>query len=257
MESIQVSIRSGKFTTAVERLGRGDPLLFLHDAGGPMTGAPFLDDLAKRFTVYAPAHPGFGPGEGVEHLDDILDFALYYLDFLEEVGIEKPHLVGHSLGGMLAAEIAALAPQLVDRLVLICPAGLWLDAVPIPDFFTFSPEQMVRSALHDPTGPVGKMLLSRFRDPTLALESYRCLASAGKFMWPIPDKGLKKRIHRVKAPTLIVWGASDGLIPTAYAEAFHGAIPGSRLAILNGAGHLPMLEQREAFVEAVTSFLAP
>jgi pimeloyl-ACP methyl ester carboxylesterase len=156
---------------------------------------------------------------------------------------------------MLAAEIAALAPRQLDRLVLICPAGLWLDSVPIPDFFTFSPEQLVRSALHDPKGPVGKMLLAQFRDPSLALHSYRCLASAGKFLWPIPDKGLKKRIHRVKVPTLVVCGASDGLIPTAYAEAFHAAIPGSHVAILNGAGHLPMLEQREAFVDAVRGFL--
>jgi len=255
LDQISVSIRNGKFTTAMQRTGRGEPLVFLHGAGGPMAGAPFLDDLAKRFTVYAPAHPGFGAGQGIEHLDDILDFALYYLDFLEEIGVEKPHLVGHSLGGMLAAEIAALAPHLLSRLVLVCPAGLWLDPVPIPDFFTFSPEQLVRTALHDPKGPVGKMLLAQFQDPNLALESYRCLASAGKFLWPIPDKGLKKRIHRVKVPTLVVWGASDGLIPTAYADAFHAAIPGSRVTILNGAGHLPMLEQREAFVEAVTSFL--
>jgi pimeloyl-ACP methyl ester carboxylesterase len=255
MEAVAVSIRNGRFTTTMQRDGRGAPLLFLHGAGGPMAGAPFLDDLAKHFTVYAPAHPGFGPGQGVEHLDDILDFALYYLDFLEEIGVDKPHIVGHSLGGMLAAELAALAPRQLDRLVLICPAGLWIDSVPIPDFFTFSPEQLVRSALHEPRGPVGKMLLAQFRDPTLALESYRCLASAGKFLWPIPDKGLKKRIHRVKVPTLVVWGASDGLIPTAYAAAFHAAIPGSHVAILNGAGHLPMLEQREAFVDTVTSFL--
>src|ERR1041384_5543938 len=96
---VAVSIRNGKFTTTMPRDGHGAPLLFLHGAGGPMAGAPFLVDLAKHFTVYAPAHPGFGRGQGVEHLDDILDFALYYLDFLEEIGVDKPHIVGHSLGG--------------------------------------------------------------------------------------------------------------------------------------------------------------
>jgi pimeloyl-ACP methyl ester carboxylesterase len=255
MERVSVSIHDGKFSTILERAGEGPPLVYLHGAAGPMSGAAFLNDLAKRFTVYAPAHPGFGPGQGVEHLDDVLDFTLYYLDLLDELGLSKTHVVGHSLGGMLAAEIAALAPQRLDRLVLVCPAGLWLDQVPIPDFLTFSPEQLVKSALHDPKGPVGRMLLAQFQDPDLALESYRCLASAGKFLWPIPDKGLKKRLHRVKIPTLVVWGASDGLIPTAYADAFRAAIPSARVTILNGAGHLPMLEQREAFVDSVVRFL--
>jgi len=256
MEEVRVAIRGGKFTTKMQRGGSGPPLLFLHGPGGPMGRAPFLEDLARRFTVYAPAHPGFGPGEGVEHLDDVVDFALYYLDFLDELGIDRPHLVGHSFGGMLAAEMAALSPKQLARLVLICPTGLWLDQVPIPDFFTFSPDQLVRSALHDPQGPVGKMLLAQLSDPQRRIDTLRCFASAGKFLWPIPDKGLKKRIHRLKMPTLIVWGASDGLLPTAYAEAFHAAIPSSRVSILNGAGHLPMLEQREAFVNAVTGFLA-
>jgi pimeloyl-ACP methyl ester carboxylesterase len=257
MDQVAVSIRGGRFSTTIERGGHGAPLVFLHGAGGPMGGAPFLRDLAEHYSVYAPAHPGFGSGQGIEHLDDVWDFAVYYLDFLDEIGIEKTHLVGHALGGMLAAEIAALAPERIDRLVLVCPVGLWLDPVPIPDFSSFSPEQLVKTALHDPTGPVGDSLLAQFRDPDRAPESYRCLASAAKFLWPIPDKGLKKRIHRVKAPTLIVWGASDGLIPTVYAHAFRAAIPGSRLTILNGAGHLPMLEQREAFADAVLGFLTP
>jgi pimeloyl-ACP methyl ester carboxylesterase len=255
MEEHRVTVRGGKFSTVVRRAGRGAPLVFLHGAGGPLRDAPFLEDLARDFTVLAPEHPGFGAGEGIEHLDDVHDFALYYLELLEELRLERPRLLGHSFGGMLAAEIAALAPKEIPGLVLVCPTGLWLDAVPIPDFFTFPPEQLVKTALHDPLGPVGKMLLAQFHDPALAVESQRCLASAAKFLWPIPDKGLKKRIHRLRMPTLVVWGASNGLIPTAYAEAFHAAIPGSRLAILNGAGHLPMLEQREAFVDAVRRFL--
>jgi pimeloyl-ACP methyl ester carboxylesterase len=220
-----------------------------------MIGAPFLDELARNFTVYAPAHPGFGPGEGLEHIDDVIDFALYYHDFLDELQIETPHVVGHSLGGMLAAEITALAPYRVNRLVLVGPAGLWIDENPIPDFFTFSPQQIVEVALHDPKGPLGQMMLQQFQAPEAALELHRCMASAGKFLWPIPDKGLKKRIHRIQQPTLIVWGASDKLIPPAYGEAFLKAIPGSRLVTLQKSGHMPMLEEQEAFVEAVTNFL--
>ncbi len=164
-------------------------------------------------------------------------------------------MVGHSLGGMLAAEITALAPYRVNRLVLIGPAGLWIDEHPIPDFFTFNPQQIVEVALHDPEGPLGQMMLQQFQAPEAALELHRCMASAGKFLWPIPDKGLKKRIHRIQQPTLIVWGASDKLIPPAYGEAFLKAIPGSRLVTLQKSGHMPMLEEQDEFVEVVTNFL--
>jgi pimeloyl-ACP methyl ester carboxylesterase len=138
---------------------------------------------------------------------------------------------------------------------LVGSAGLWLDDAPIPDFFTFNPQQLMQAALHDPDGPLGQMMLKQFESPELMLEAYKCLASAGKFMWPIPDKGLKKRIHRIQQPTLIVWGASDRLIPPVYGEAFLKAIAGARLVTLPGAGHLPMLEQQEMFVQAVSSFL--
>jgi pimeloyl-ACP methyl ester carboxylesterase len=255
MQQSRVSIRNGKFTTMMQWGGSGKPLLFLHGAGGPMVGAPFLDELAKCFTVYAPAHPGFGPGEGIEQLDDVIDFALYYHDFLDELHIEKPHILGHSLGGMLAAEITALAPSRVNRLVLVGAAGLWLDAVPIPDFFTFNPKQLLTVALHDPESPLGQMMAQQFEAPENMLEMHRCLASAGKFLWPIPDKGLKKRIHRIQQPTLIMWGASDQLIPPAYGEAFLHAIPGSRLVTFPRSGHIPMLEEQEAFVQVVTNFL--
>src|SRR5262249_2353636 len=154
------------------------------------------------------------------HLDDVIDFALYYHDFLDELQIDNPHIMGHSLGGMLAAEITALAPYRVNRLVLVGPAGLWLEDNPIPDFFTFTPQQLIEVTLHDPKGPLGQMLLQQFQTPEVALEMYKCMASTGKFIWPIPDKGLKKRIHRIQPPTLIIWGSSDKLIPPAYGEAF-------------------------------------
>lgn len=255
MQEVKVSLRNGKFSTTMQWGGSGDPLLFLHGAGGPMVGAPFLEELARSFTVYAPAHPGFGPGTGIEHLDDIIDFALYYHDFLDELQIDSPHVVGHSLGGMLAAEVAALAPYRINRLVLVCPAGLWLEEQPIPDFFTFNPQQLVEHVFHDPSGPVSRMFTEQMKDPEAQLAMYRCLASTGKFLWPIPDKGLKKRIHRVQLPTLLLWGDSDKLIPPAYGEAFQQAIPGSRLVHFDSSGHMIMLEEPEGFVATVSNFL--
>jgi pimeloyl-ACP methyl ester carboxylesterase len=143
----------------------------------------------------------------------------------------------------------------VNKLVLVGPAGLWLDEAPIPDFFTFNPKQLVEHAVHDPNGPLGQMMLQQFQVPEMGLEIHRCMASAGKFLWPIPDKGLKKRIHRIQQPTLIVWGAADKLIPPAYGEAFLKAIHGSQLVTLPQSGHMPMLEEQDAFVQAVTTFL--
>ena len=174
----------------------------------------------------------------------------------EEMAMLDVLSAGRLIAGFPNGYVIAGSPRDVARVVLVCPTGLWLDAVPIPDFFTFSPEQLVRSALHDPSGPVGTRLLAEMRDPDRRVEWNRCLASAAKFLWPIPDKGLKKRIHRLTMPTLVVWGASDGLIPTAYAHAFAASLPNSQVAILNGAGHLPMFEQREAFVSTVSGFLA-
>jgi pimeloyl-ACP methyl ester carboxylesterase len=156
---------------------------------------------------------------------------------------------------MLAAEITALAPSRVNRLVLVGAAGLWLDAVPIPDFFTLNPKQLLNVVLHDPESPLGQMMAKQFEAPENMLEMHRCLASAGKFLWPIPDKGLKKRIHRIQQPTLIMWGASDKLIPPAYGEAFLRAIPGARLVTFPRSGHIPMLEEQETFVQVVTNFL--
>lgn len=256
MHQSRVSIRNGKFATVMQWGGSGDPLVFLHGAAGPMVGAPFLDELAKHFTVYAPAHPGFPPGTGIEHLDDVIDLALYYHDFLDEMGIVRPHLVGHSLGGMLAAEIAALAPDRVDKLVLVGPAGFWLDAHPIPDFFAMKPKQLFELALHDGTGPLAQQLTQIYEGPEAGLALHQCMAAAAKFLWPIPDKGLKKRIHRIQQPTLLVWGEADRIVPPVYATLFQQEIRGAQLTVMPEVGHIPMIEAPESFVALVRDFLS-
>src|SRR5262245_3160417 len=122
-----VSIRQGVFRTLVRSEGEGDPLLFLHGAGGLPGWPAFLESLARSFRVIAPEHPGFGRSEGLELLDDVVDLALYYSEFIEALGLEQPYVVGHSFGAMIGAEVAAIAPHLVSKLVLMAPLGLWLD----------------------------------------------------------------------------------------------------------------------------------
>jgi pimeloyl-ACP methyl ester carboxylesterase len=212
MEKRLVSIRGGKFTAELHQAGSGEPLLFLHGSGGPLRGS-YLDLLAERFTVYAPVHPGYGESEGFEHIDDIIDQALYYHDFMDELGLASAHVVGHSLGGMLAAEIAALCSHRVRRLVL--------------------------------SNAVIEAMYTRIQSFT----------AAGKFLWPIPDRGLSRRIHRILAPTLIIWGESDGLVPPVYAEDFRSNIKDSRVVIMKEAAHMPMIEKPDEWASLVSEFL--
>ena len=253
-----VSVRDGMFKVEIERAGRGDPLVFLHGSGG-QAWAPFLNLLAEQFSVYKPNSPGWGESEGIEHLDDIIDLAIFYHDLFDALAIGAPYVIGHSLGGMVAAEIAALSPASVRKLVLVSPAGLWLDDAPPLDFFVAPPDEVTRAVVYDYEHAAE--LLGR-PDPddaaAMAEAQYRrhqSLAAASKFVWPIWDKGLKKRIHRIKAPTLIVWGEHDGLIPPLYGPEFQRRIAGSRLVTIPETAHVPMAERPEEFVRVVTEFL--
>jgi len=258
IESI-VSIRQGSFQTCVRSAGSGDPLLFLHGVDGLRGWPPFLEELAHTFRVIAPEHPGFGRSEGLEHLDDVVDLALYYTEFIEGMGLDQPYIVGHSLGGMIGAEVAAIVPDLVSKLVLIAPLGLWLDEHPVMDFFAATPEDLATAIFHDPGSAVAKEMMTLPADPEAQLEATlertKNLSAAGKFLWPIPDKGLKKRIHRINAPTLLLWGASDRLVPPVYGEEFLKRIDRARLTVFKGASHMLPFEAADEFVEVVTDFL--
>jgi len=240
--------------------GRGAPLVFLHGAGGLLPDNPFLDTLARRYHVLAPEWPGYGESTGDELLEDMLDFTLHGWDVVEALGLERPHLVGHSMGGMIAAEMACLAPRSVERLVLVAAAGLWLDAHPIPDLFALEPHEFAPVLFHDPVR--GAALLTGGVDPSdpaavrqFYLAHSRRLAMAGKILFPIPNRGVAKRLYRVRAETLILWGAGDRLIPPVYAERWAKLIAGAKVSILADAGHMLPYEQPEAFPAAVSAFL--
>jgi len=259
MDRKTVSIRDGMFTTPYLVGGTGRPLVFLHGAYGNQE-LPIFGKLAEHFTVYVPWHPGWAPEspDDLERLDDVIDLALYYQDFFEVLGLERPVLVGHSLGGMFAAETAALCSPCVSRLVLIAPIGFWRDEAPIPDIFTMGPQQLVPLVWSNPESPMAQAMLtapeSQEEQNRRILERQQSLAATGKFIWPIPDKGLKKRIHRVKAPTLLIWGEDDKLVPPVYAEDFRRGIPQARLVTVPDASHLVMVEQADRVAEEIVAF---
>lgn len=245
--------------------GEGPPLVFLHGAGGLQPEEPLLEGLAERFHVHAPEWPGYGSQETEDRIEDMLDFALHGWDVVEALGLAgagktPPHLMGHSMGGMIAAEMACLNPRGLSRLVLVCPAGLWLDDHPIPDLFSMLPFELAQALFHDPKE--GEKLLTRGLDFSNldALQDFlvgnaRRLGTAGKILFPIPNRRLSKRLYRQTADTLLVWGREDRFIPPVYAERWQQLLPSARIAWVEAAGHMAPYEQTEAVLEATRKFL--
>ena len=236
--------------------GTGPDLVYLHGAGGVTAEDPFLAALAAHHHVYAPLIPGYGDSEEAPTIRDMLDFTLHTWDVIEALGLKDPILVGHSMGGMIAAEMAAVAPNDVSRLALICPAGLWDDDHPIADIFSLLPFEMPQILFHDAVAGAAMMTAGRnVEDPnflqTYLVNNARQLGMAGRILFPIPERGLVDRLYRVKAKTVIVWGDSDRLVPPFYAHGFKKGIAGSELVSIPEAGHMVILEKTPAVVEAI------
>jgi len=249
----------GEFRVRVWSAGEGPPLLYLHGFEQHPGDAPFLRRLAQSRRVYAPEMPGYGESTGFEGIDGILGITLYHRQLVESWGLESVDVIGHSLGGMLAAEFAAICPHRTRRLVLVDAYGLWLDEAPMPDPFALGPKQLTEAKWADTEKAQSEPSAhgSDAGNPSAAtLERMKNLATATKFMWPIADRGLRRRLSYIQAETLVVHGAGDGLIPPAYAEEFGRLIPRSRFVQIEGAGHLPMIEQEDVFISTVEEFLS-
>jgi len=236
--------------------GKGEPLVFLHGAGGVMPNDPLLTKLAEKFHVYAPLVPGYGDSEECHSLRDMLDFTLHTWDVIDALKLKNPILVGHSMGGMMAAEMAAVAPHDVTRLGLIAPAGLWLDEYPIPDLFSTMPFEFPALMFHDVEKGAALMTAGvSLEDPEwlkgFLVSNARQLGMAGRILFPIPERGLSTRLYRIKAKTLLVWGDSDRVVAPAYAHAFKKGIAGSELVVIPEAGHLLNLERPEQTAAAL------
>ena len=244
----------------VREAGSGMPVVFFHGAGGLLADNPFLDGLAARYHVFAPELPGYGESTGEELLEDMLDFTLHGWDVVSALGLTRPHLVGHSMGGMIAAEMAAIAPNDLGRLALVAAAGLWIEEHPIPDIFALLPGQLVELLFQDPdrgqallTGGVDFSDMEAFK--AFYLGQQRRLAMAGKILFPIPNRRVSKRLYRVTAPTLVLWGEADRLIVPAYARRWAQLIPGAQVQTIPDAGHMLPYEQPQIFVSALSRFL--
>jgi pimeloyl-ACP methyl ester carboxylesterase len=242
-------------SVSVKRAGQGAPLLFLHGGGGASRWLPFMGGLAERFDVIVPEHPGFGRSETPEWLDTIGDLGFFYLDFIGELGLERVHLVGSSMGGWIAAELAVRSTRDLASLTLIAPAGIHVKGVQMADIFLMSYEQLTRNLFADPT--VAEVVLGMpvtEEEQDLRLKNALAVAKLG---WQprLHNPHLAKWLHRIDVPTLICWGDSDKLVPPAYGAAFRDLIPGSRLEVFEHCGHLPHAECGADFVRTLTRFI--
>ncbi|HLH22991.1 MAG TPA: alpha/beta fold hydrolase [Chloroflexota bacterium] len=251
----------GTVETGVRVEGDGPPLVFLHGPWGPRHDGELIGRLARTHTVYAPRHPGTTPGDpdAIYGLADWLDLLVYYGELFDRLDLRAPAVVGYSFGGMVASELAAAMPERVGRLVLIAPLGLWREERPVTNWMILPEDRCREAVFADPAGGAAGRFFSLPEDRDARAEAQAdviwSLACTGKFVWPIPDRGLRKRIHRISAPTLILWGQQDGVIAPAYAQDFAAQIPGARVELIDRAGHLPHLEQPERVAALVQDFL--
>ena len=260
-----VVLGPGRPTVEVLEAGNGAPLLFLHGAGGIPVWEGVLPLLAAEYHVYAPLLPGFGQSTGLEALEDQWDLFLHGFDVMEALGLTRPYVVGESMGGWIAAEMAALRPKEIGRLALAAPVGLWRDEAPVADMFGMMTDELVPYLFHDTGCPAAQRMLgisSLFSDKDdrtqdqveFLITMARGFRTAAKFLFPIPEHGLEKRLPRITAPTLVVWGAGDRFAPPLHARIFGDRIPGARLEMIENAGHLVGLERPGPYAEAVTRF---
>jgi pimeloyl-ACP methyl ester carboxylesterase len=235
-------------------------MVFLHGVLGLLDDRSFLEALGKKFHVFAPELPGYGASTGEDLLEDMLDFTLHGLDVLEELDLQGAVLVGHSLGGMIAAEMACLTPHAFSHLVLIDPFGVWLDEYPIPDLFSLLPFEFGDLFFHDPH--LAAHLLpgaSDLADPEslrqFVIDTTRQLGTAGKLLFPIPNRRLSKRLYRLQTPTLLVWGEQDRLMRAdAYGARWQALLPNAQTVIIADAGHMLPYERPEALANAIMTF---
>lgn len=238
------------------RGGAGEPLVFLHAAGGP-SWLEFHDRVcAAGFDVIAPAHPGFGKSDDFPELTAIDDLVYHYLDVLDALGLERPHVVGASFGGWIAAELAVHSPHRIGSLTLLSAAGLQLPQAPVPDLFLMSPRKLVDTLFHTPPPAPPPPPPGTAPDIDAILAAARDFSAFARFSWSpyLHDPKLERRLRRVSAPTLVAAPNDDRVISVAHAMRYAERIPRAEFATVSQCGHAMYIEKPAEFAELVISF---
>ena len=251
------TLQLGEVELELHEAGDGPPLLFCHSGQGFAPEDPYVGMLARHYRLIAPSHPGFGYSSLPDWIDSIGDIAHIYLELLEQMKLSRVKLVGCSIGGWIAAEIATLVPSRIEKLALIGPEGVKTGDVrklDIPDIFALAPADMDRLRFHDPAK--AKIDLTKLNEEQMRIIA-RNNETLALLVWEpyMHNPKLKHQLHRLTMPVLFMRGASDGLVSAEYLERYAKLVPGAQIKTIPEAGHLPHIERPDAFIAALTAFL--
>jgi pimeloyl-ACP methyl ester carboxylesterase len=234
--------------THLRRAGKGEPLLFLHGASGAPAIMPFMEKLAQRFDVLVPEHPGWGLSDEPEWLENIHDVAYFYLDFLKQLNLSGVTIVGSSMGGWIAMEMAVRDTARMKSLVLVSPAGIAAPGVLPADIFLMAPEELIQNLFVDE-----KLVQARLSAPVNVDENLKNRHTTARLAWEprLHDPFLPKWLHRIDVPVKIIWGKQDRILPVGILDEMKRLMPSAKTLVLENCGHLPHAEKVEEFVDFV------
>ena len=236
--------------------GQGRPLLFLHPGIGIDSKAPVLDVLATKARVIAPSHPGFGASELAPTMTTVEDLSYFYLDLMDALDLNNAIVVGVGFGAWIAAATAVKSTARMSRLVLANPIGIKVggrETRDIVDIFALLEPELNKLAFCDPA--LGVRDYKNLPDAEV-IAAARNRESLARFAWQpyMHDPKLTSRLHRIRIPTLFLWGRQDQILSEGYGRAFCAAVPGARFELIDKAGHFPHIEQPQAFADRVFAF---
>ncbi len=238
--------------------GQGKPLVMFHSTEGSLGWRRYHTQLAEHFTVYAPTLPGFGVSERPDWVESFFDLSRFSLWLIQELGLEQTAIAGHFIGGWLAAEMAVMSPQLVDKLVLVGAAGIQPQQAEITDIFLHGLEGTRQKTYFESKQiPEYEELFGNKPSKEEREIQAKNQETAVRYCWKpyMYDRSLPSLLPRLSVPTLIVWGRDDQIVPLECGQRYQQTIPGSRLEIIPECGNCPPLEKPEAFSQLVGDFL--